>query len=370
MDRVVVSHDWMGDVFEQLLRTQASQDMLRLFNGVTAIVIGAQVRPSFYYALTGAIYLDADNFWLTAAQRDVINEAPDFRSDFDRDLMYSGVWRYTQNNLNIFLAFPATSRISRDLTYLLAEAGWLLYHELAHASDFMPPAARASLNSSLSAWGNISPRYQAGQLPSDLMSASFPLQSAQLAGLAQVKFFGATADATQRGYTPNDVADFFSSDRATDEYNYSTMREDLAMTFEEFMMVRNHAWRRDVAITDKIGPTTTTGTLIVRFGQRGRIGEATIKPRARYAVGEIAPWVDLAEVDNLAAPIPMRAGDSWASNLVVPAPPGGMAAPLALRTPLDFATDRALLMRSQSGNRSGHWTPNERWLRRAWTGSR
>ena len=109
MDRVVVSHDWMGETFEQLLRTQASQDMLRLFNGVTAIVIGAQVRPSFYYALTGAIYLDADNFWLTAAQRDVINEAPDFRSDFDRDLMYSGVWRYTQNNQNIFRA------VSRDV---------------------------------------------------------------------------------------------------------------------------------------------------------------------------------------------------------------------------------------------------------------
>ena len=364
MDRVVVSHDWMGDVFEQLLRTQASPDLLRLFNGVTAIVIGAQVRPSFYYALTGAIYLDADNFWLTAAQRDVINEAPDFRSDFDRDLMYSGVWRYTQNNQNIFLAFPATSRLSRDLTYLLAEAGWLLYHELAHASDFMPPAARASLNSSLSAWGNISPRFQAAQLPSDLMSASFPLQSAQLGGLAQVKFFGATADATQRAYTPNDAANFFASDRATDEYSYSTTREDLAMTFEEFMMVRNHAWRRDVAITDKIGPATTSDALIVRFGQRGRIGEAAIKPRARYAVGEIAPWVNLTEVDNLPPPIPMRAGDSWASNLIVPAPPSVFAGPLRLRTASDVASDRELLMRSLSGNRGEHRTPNDRWLHR------
>lgn len=365
MDRVVVSHDWMGEVFEQLLRTQASQaDILRLFNGVTAIVIGAQVRPSFYYALTGAIYLDADNFWLTAAQRDVINEAPDFRSDFDRDLMYSGVWRYTQNNQNIFLAFPATSRLSRDLTYLLAEAGWLLYHELAHASDFMPPAARGSLNNSLSAWGNISPRFQSNQLVSDLMAASFPLQSAQLAGLAQVKFFGATADATQRAYTPNDIANFFSSDRATDEYSYSTTREDLAMTFEEFMMFRNHTWRRDVAITDKIGPATTSDTLIVRFGQRGRIGEAAIKPRARYAVGEIAPWVNLAEVDNLPPPIPMRAGDSWAGNLVVPAPPGGLASPLRLRTPRDIAIDRELLIRSLTGNRGERWTPNDGWLHR------
>lgn len=368
MDRVVVSHDWMGEVFEQLLRAQASQaDILRLFNGVTAIVIGAQVRPSFYYALTGAIYLDADNFWLTAAQRDVINEAPDFRSDFDRDLMYSGVWRYTQNNQNIFVVFPETSRLSRDLTYLLAEAGWLLYHELAHASDFMPPAARGSLDSSISAWGNISPRFQSNQLVSDLMVASFPLQSAQLAGLAQVKFFGATADATQRAYTPNDVANFFSSDRATDEYSYSTTREDLAMTFEEFMMFRNHTWRRDVAITDKIGPATTSDTLIVRFGQRGRIGEATIKPRAQLAVQGLAPWVLQADpnaVTNLPAPIPMRAGDSWAGNLVVPAPPGGWAGPLRLRTTLEMANDRALLIRSLTGNRGEHRTPNDRWLQR------
>ena len=371
MDRVVVSHDWMGETFEQLLRTQASQDMLRLFNGVTAIVIGAQVRPSFYYALTGAIYLDADNFWLTAEQRDVINEAPDFRSDFDRDLMYSGVWRYTQNNQNIFLPFPATSRISRDVSYLLAEAGWLLYHELAHASDFLPPSVRASLNASLSAWGNISPRYQAGQLPSDQMSASFPLQSAQLAGLAQVKFFGATADPTQRGYTPNDVAAFFAADRATDEYSYSTTREDIAMTFEEFMMVRNHTWRRDVAITDKIGPSTTSSTLIVRFGQRGRIGEVAIKPRAQLAVQQLAPWVLQADpnaVTSLPVPIPMRAGDSWASNLVVPAPPGGLLAPLALRVPLDFVSDRALLARAVVGAHGhGHWTPNKRWLKRTGT---
>ena len=156
-----------------------------------------------------------------------------------------------------------------------------------HASDFMPPAARASLNNSLSAWGEyFEPRFSPAQLPSTLMTAAFPLQSTQMAGLAQVKFFGATAIATQTRYTPNDVASFFSADRATDEYNYSTTREDLAMTFEEFMMLRNHAWRRDVAITDKIRPATTSRyELIVRFGQRGRIGEAAIKPRARYAVG-------------------------------------------------------------------------------------
>jgi len=362
MDRVVVSHDWMGDVFEQLLRTQANQDLLRLFNGVTAIVIGAQVRPSFYYALTGAIYLDADNFWLTAAQRDVINEAPDFRSDFDRLLQYSGVWRYTFNNQNIFINFPATSRIPRDLTYLLSEAGWLLYHELAHASDFLPPAVRSALDLTLTPWGNVGPRYQAQQLPSDALTVTYPLMSAEMRGLAQVKFQGATADAAQISYTPTQVGTFFSGDRANDEYNYSTTREDIAMVFEEFMMFRNHTFRRDVAITDKITPTTTSSNLTVRWGQRGRIGEASIKPRATLVLQNLAPWVDTAEVTNLPAPIAMRVGDSWASNLVVPAPPGGLAS--IQRIQLEPEVDRRLLMRALTGSHGHHGTPNERWLRR------
>jgi hypothetical protein len=175
MDRVLVSHEWMGQVFEQFLATQASDDLKRLLNGVTAIVIGAHVRPSFYYAVTGAIYLDADNFWLTAEQRDVINEAPDFRSDFDRDLIYSGAWRYTENNASIFVNFPPTQRLSRSQSYLLAEAGWLLYHELAHASDFLPPARRGMLDNAQTPWGNVGPWYAAGNvLPSDQLAAAYP----------------------------------------------------------------------------------------------------------------------------------------------------------------------------------------------------
>jgi hypothetical protein len=366
MDRVIVSHDWMGQVFEDFLRTQATDDMKRLFNGVTAIIIGAHVRPSYYYALTGAIYLDADNFWLTAEQRDVIDETPDFRSDFDRDLQYSGVWRYAFNNQSIFVNTPPTSRIARTQSYLLSEAGWLLYHELGHASDFLPPAERAGLNVALSPWANISPRFVAAALPSDQLSAAFPLMSAEMRALAQVKFVGATADATQRAYLPTDVAGFFSPDRATDEYNYSTTREDLAMVFEEFLMVRNHTFRRDVAITDKIGPSTTSATLIVRWGQRGRVGEAAIKPRAELIVQHLAPWILAADsnaVSNLPAPLPMRAGDTWAGNLVLPAPPLGMAGALSLTQVTDFESDRALLTRAM-GRGHGHLNPNERWMRR------
>jgi len=249
---------------------------------------------------------------------------PDFRSDFDRDLAYSGLWRYVQNNRSIFVFFDPRSRVNRDVTYLLNETGWLMFHELGHALDFLPPAEYANLNDSLSAWGNIAPRFAAvpGQLTSDVVSTQFPLTSAVLRDLAQVKFFGATATPAQRGYTPDQVAGLFSNDLATDEYNFSTLREDTAMTLEELLMNRRLGIQRDVAITDKITAATTGSTLIVRWGQRGRIGSASIKPRARVVAQALVPWLDPVEVDGLPAPLAMRAGQSWTANLVQPAPAG------------------------------------------------
>jgi hypothetical protein len=267
--------------------------------------------------------------------------------------------------------FPETSRIARTPSYLLAEAGWLLYHELAHASDFLPPSERSRLNDNLglTAWDFIGPLFTAERLPSSVLSRASPLQSAEMSALAQVKFFGATPTAIQKSYTPLQVASFFAPDGATDEYNYATIREDLAMLFEEFMMFRNSPdpaarWRRDVAITDKRTDATTSASLIVRWGQRGRIGDARVRPRAQLVVGALAPWVPQAELLDLPAPIQMRSGESWASNLVLPAPPSsGLATFQATRSPFDPEGDRALLMHGLSSHRD-HWTPNERWLKR------
>ncbi|MFO0008621.1 MAG: hypothetical protein ACK540_04245 [Betaproteobacteria bacterium] len=395
MDRVVVSHDWMGQVFEQFLNSGlASDDMKRMFNGVTAVVIGAAVRPSFYYALTGAIYLDANNFWLTPEQRDVINERPDFRSDFDRDLQYSGLWRYTENNQNIFLAFPPNLRTTRPLDYLLREAGWLIYHELGHAADFLPPAVRGSLNGSLTAWDNIAPRYAARQLPSDQLDAQLGLTSSPMRALAQVKFqlgpqsnpntvIGGFTYAQLTAITPQQAAGFFSGDRASDEYNYSTTYEDIAMLLEEFLMQRNHPFRRDVAITDKITAGSTGNNLIVRWGQRGRIGETAVRPRVQLVVQQLTPWVLAADPNAIAAipaPLAMRPGESWNANLTLPAPPPGLVGAASARLPaLSFEEDRMLLARALGGPHGGvlnldapagssgfrpfgHWTPNDRWL--------
>ena len=178
--------------------------------------------------------------------------------------------------------FPPTSRIARTQSYLLAEAGWLLYHELAHASDFLPPSERSRLNDNLSltAWGFIEPLFSSARLPSAVLSGTSRCSPPRCPRWRRSSSSARPPPTCQKSYTPLQVASILRAlDGATDEYNYATIREDLAMLFEEFMMFRNSPdpaarWRRDVAITDKITDATTSATLTVRWGQRGRIGEA------------------------------------------------------------------------------------------------
>jgi hypothetical protein len=69
----------------------------------------------------------------------------------------------------------------------------------------------------------------------------------------------------------------------------------------------------------------TAGQVLVGWGERGRIGEAAIRPRVKLVLQRIAPWISTAAVDALPAPIMMTVGASWDANLAI-SPNGGMFA--------------------------------------------
>jgi hypothetical protein len=342
MGRVLVSHDFLGANFEQFLLTQDPQsDFRRLLAGVTSIVLGSHVRPSYYTSATGAIYLDANNLWLTPEQRDVVTEVPDYRLAFADGLNYSNFGRMVKNNDYARRSFPSTQRLSRGTEELVLEIGRLLYHELSHASDFFPTNQR-TLNPAQSIYDNVVGRIGARTLASDALATQFPLQSAEMKGLGQVLFQGATASAAQRAYTAFDVGRFFGADRASDDYAYSiyqdtNSREDLAMLFEEFMMSYRHGVQYDLAFTNVFTDGMTSAEAIVGWGERGRIAEAAIKPRIKLVLARIAPWIDPAVVDSLPAPILMTPGATWDANLVLSPGVGSGASPVqpsSLRTGL------------------------------------
>jgi hypothetical protein len=316
MDRVVVSHQWMGDRFKDFLtNNDTDNDIKNLLRATTAIVISYDVRPSFYWPATGAIYLDAENFWLTPQERDTINEAPDYRANFGNDLHFVMPWRYVKDNDYASFSYSKSSRVTRIASEGLYRLTSLMYHELAHANDFFPSNEWYSHNNNKRVYdAAVSTIFE-----SDELAISSPLKSQEMRNLGQVSFAGEAATSLQKSYLPIDIEGFFSPDRASDFYAYSSLREDYAMLFEELMMQNRFAVIRDVAITNQpMGENTSAADYIVTWGQRGRIGDNKLRDRVLFSASRVLPEFNSQAAINLVpVPIEMIEGDSWLDNLTI-----------------------------------------------------
>lgn len=317
INRVLVSHDWMGDNFAAFLaQMDPNSDFARLLQSVTAVVISYDVLPSFYWVVTGAIYLDPNDLWLTPSQRDTINEAPDYRSNFGNDLNFVMPWRYVKDNQYASLGVPITVRANRTLAQINPDLASLLYHELAHANDFFPRSVHATLTGPR-LLDDYSRRNANKSLISDQVSKTYPLTSTEMMGLANVSFLGAAASNVQKTYQASDVSTFFSTDIASDFYAYSSTREDTAMLFEEAMMSYRYQILRDVAVTNKPA-ILTADSLIIDWGQRGRIAQDSLENRAALVIDEMLPELNgISLVESLPEPINMVQGQSWRQTLAI-----------------------------------------------------
>tara|TARA_B110000879_G_scaffold212939_1_gene312075 strand:+ start:705 stop:2597 length:1893 start_codon:yes stop_codon:yes gene_type:complete len=316
MSRVVVSHQWMGDRFRDfLLHNDNNNDFKNLLRATTAIVISYDVRPSFYWAATGAIYLDPKNFWLSPDERDTINESADYRASFGRELQFTMPWRYIKDN-DYATDYPSeTIRITRNENDGLYRLASLLYHELAHANDFFPKTEWFIHDQS----SRVLDAALSTNFESDNLAIAYPLFGDEIYALAQVSFSGETATSSQKSYLPSDIKDFFKIEVANDYYNYSSPREDYAMLFEELMMQTRYQVLRDTAVTNlPSGENTSIRDYIVAWGQRGRIGETNIKDRVEFVTKRILPEFESAMIiANLPPPIAMIEGDDWLDNLSI-----------------------------------------------------
>jgi hypothetical protein len=310
MNRVIVSHDWMGRNFEIALQ-RMGPEMRLLTRAATAIVISHDIRPSFYWAITGAIYLDPASIWLTAAERLDVDTAPDYRAEFGHALQFD------------FLSFPIkdgeilrrNNIAPRTSSHIEIGLVGLLFHELAHANDFFPVATHSAVNTSGPLWHNIT-------LPSsNQLQSAHPLQSTLLEALAEVRYGGATATSTQEAVSPSEIGVEFPRHGATHWYSFYTLREDFAMLFEDLMLLYTYNIERDVAVTNK--PLLfACGNLQVAWGQRNRVLDSHVLPRARFVARHVLPEATDALDQYLAAgmraPVPMTPGRDFCGNLSAP----------------------------------------------------
>ncbi len=314
MDRVVVSHPWMGSRFEQIL-TRLPADVSTLMKGVTAIVIADDIRPAHYSSKTGAIYLDPAYLWLTNAEKATVSRQEDPRSDYGQELNFVPLSRLVKENAYAYNYYSLSGSEERTLEEILYPFAALLYHELAHANDYFPPDRVALLTVD----------QPVGLAAQDLefdrvairLDGFNPLSSTMLKDLAKVLYRGETATGSQRGYSPLTVGAEFEFDGANDDYAYTSEHEDVAMLFEETMMRFHFGLERDMAFASvPVTANPDCDDFIVRWGARGRLGDPLVKSRAEFVAELLLPTQNLsAFFHGLPQPAPLMKGVGWCRNL-------------------------------------------------------
>lgn len=302
MERVAVSHAWMGERFEELLH-ELPQEMLPLFRGVTAIVIDADIRPAYYTALTGAIYLDPAFLWLSLEEKASVSKKQDYRAGFDDPLAFRALGRYVKDGAPAFEFGSLTDGSTRELQDIVLLCASLLLHELAHANDFIPHDAHDALNPNakvVDAIGDIADHWVSSQL-----ALTDPLLSDTMFSLAGVMFRGNTPSSYDLDITAIEVGEAFSPDGAGHTYAYTSQFEDMAMLFESAMMKYFFDVDYEMAFTDAPGfpESAYCDSYIIGWGVRNRVGDNNVRARAEMSAVQLLPLSDFsAFFDAMEAP--------------------------------------------------------------------
>jgi len=265
MDRLLVTHSWMGARFEEVLR-DAPESLLSLFSSSTAILVGSKVRPSFYTRLNGAIQLDPVYLWTTTDEKSSISKEEDFRSDYGKDLQF---WFLSRQ------AKPDGSRLAPF--YSLNDSS---ERSIEHV---IPRHKIATINTELSIYETIDSIRD--EWLSNTLQATHPLTSETLREFAKVRYRGNEASATQKSTNSADMGALMAVDGAIKFYSYSSQHEDLAQLVEGVMMGYHFDSLTNIGFSQKPFDENnyTCDDLLVDWGQRNRLGDPLVNVRARAA---------------------------------------------------------------------------------------
>jgi hypothetical protein len=285
-----------------------------MFGSVNAIVISDKINPSFYYANSGAIYLSGTYFWRNANEYEIVSQSKDSREGAGLPMQFIFDHDYIKNGKSI------SSRAQQNFqSYdeMAIKTSRVLFHELTHANDFFPSSLYASdMENKTKSYSELASDHYDKKLISSMNLPSKPT-SKKLSNIAQVLYFEKEAGQDVRSMLAEEVVEEFRKDVVTDEYSYSNHFEDLAMCAEESLMLYYYNIPRYVVViklpkSDFIPPENYVYQII--WGEKSRVLESEIKPRAFYAV-ENALGVQIASrvLDklNLGVPLEIPANSTW-----------------------------------------------------------
>lgn len=316
LDRLLVTHAWMGDRFAALLN-DAPEMLIPLFGSVTVISIGSTIRPSNYWVGTGAIELDPEGLWLSVLEKANVSIEEDFRSGFGEELQFWYFETMRSGREAAVRYYSLTDRQERPFEDIKIPMYRLLYHELAHAVDYLPPESVATLNSSLTPFLALDANEHLFLSPR--LSNDFPLYSQTLFELGQVRYRGEAATELQQSFNPGFVGAEMANDGAAGFYAYSTEREDFATLFTQIMMKLSFDLDIYIAFVNKPIDEDNffCNELLVGWGQKNRLADSLLVPRARWVLESIYGTGDNFDsffATEIGQADSMVAGVDWCTN--------------------------------------------------------
>lgn len=319
MDRVLVSHQWMGQRFEAMLHALPA-DVRVLMKPVTAIVLAEDIRPSYYWSLTGAIYIDAYHLWRNADEKSTFTEFVTFDNGAQESttLPFHAWWRYVKENDFAYAMGAGWEDSQRDLDRSMMRLAAVLFHELAHANDYFPPTHIEQLEPG---WTVVDAREQMrAQRASTALYDLSPLASPVMQNMAQAIHRQAELTGDNANMSAEEVGLAFQMGLANDDYAYISRFEDVAMLFEETMMLRHFGVQRDVAYVTRATSVADADCddYKVAWGMRTRIADPAVSPRAKLVAEALMPsrqWQGF--FAELPAAQFLSFGSGWCQSLVV-----------------------------------------------------
>lgn len=316
MSRVLVSHQWMGKNFKQALELLPS-DALLLFKSATAVVIATDIRPSYFWAATGAVYIDPDLLWLSAEEKKTISNffVPDYHHTEHEIPGFRSWWRYVKDGELAFIEHSLFDEKTRTMSEAILPLASLLFHELAHANDFFSQEYFLQFDGSTKV--AHAAMEQVGYRPSDELYERSPLRSGLMFDLAEVMY--GDASASQLPSTDAlEVALAFDADLANDDYAFLSQHEDFAMLVEETFMKYYFDVDREVAYLNAPINSAMAGCdeFKIAWGMRSRISLRQIASRAEFVVRKILPHKNWTTFFNgLPAAQLLSPGHGWCSSI-------------------------------------------------------
>lgn len=286
MDRVVVTHDWMGVRFEQYLSLLPAE-ALTLYKPVSVISIGSENGGVNYNAITARMSIGPEYLWLTTDEKKALSADGGSSNGGSRprdELQFLVRNIYEKDGLGFNNRASADERELDDIFTIFARD---MYEALAFAANFFP-ASTYTVDRPLAAPFVIFDEV----IDNDNEVVTGPLYAnaflttptSLLTDIANVYYDDLPARDNQKLLTAADMGGRFEGEGKPTFWSHNRQVNDVQTLFTLGMLKYKHGTSINVMFLEG---TNDNDDAIIGYGVKNRLAAALVAPRAKFVMEKI-----------------------------------------------------------------------------------